>query len=446
MTLSDNLVKINLLRKGLDELRPLNKQAEEKLWEKLRLEWNYNSNHIEGNTLTYNETKLLLLFEKTTGDHEKREYDEMQAHDVAIHLIRDWAADKDRDLTEADIKNLNKIILVKPYWKEALTYDGQPTRRLLKVGDYKEYPNSVRLKSGEMFHYASPEETPRLMQELIDWYRTSEIQHPLYLAAEFHYKFIRIHPFDDGNGRIARLLVNYVLMKNGYTPIIIKSIEKENYITALQKADSGDKVAFPNYMAEQLKWSLELEEKAAKGENLDEPDDLEKEISLLKRDVERENKLTAKGLRENIYYFIENNIISLFELLDKNTAKLSDFFLENSRTIHYEIEAGGINPYTKWDPIRQNMEEILTLAKSQNFKFTRVLYNYEFRNLKTRVDGGTMEVFIDIYFDPAGVKIKTLDLTQPKWYAYSKTISDDEKYNLIKKMIKDIINRIKEAK
>lgn len=286
MTLSENLVKINLLRKGLDELRPLSREAHDKLWEKLRLEWNYNSNHIEGNTLTYSETKLLLLFDKTTGDHEKREYDEMQAHDVAIHLVRDWAQDNSRELTEADIKNLNEIILVKPYWKEALTYDGQPTRRLIKVGDYKEHPNSVRLKTGEMFHYASPEETPRLMQELIDWYRTTDIQHPLYLAAELHYKFIRIHPFDDGNGRIARLLVNYVLIKNGYTPIIIKSADKENYITALQKADAGDPAAFPNYMAEQLIWSLQLEDKAAKGEDLNEPGDLDKKLSLLERELE----------------------------------------------------------------------------------------------------------------------------------------------------------------
>ena len=299
MALSENLVKINLLRKGLDELRPLSKQAEDKLWEKLRLEWNYNSNHIEGNTLTYSETKLLLLFDKTTGDHEKREYDEMQAHDVAIHLVRDWAMDKTRDLTESDIKNLNKIILVRPYWKEALTYDGQPTRRLIKVGDYKEHPNSVRLKTGEMFHYAAPEETPALMQGLIEWYRTTDIQHPLVLAAELHYRFIRIHPFDDGNGRIARLLVNYILMKNDYTPIVVKTTDKENYITALQKADAGDKTAFHNYIAEQLKWSLELAQKAAQGEDIEESEDVFKEIEIWKKNL-GQNKAEAKPKSNDI--------------------------------------------------------------------------------------------------------------------------------------------------
>ncbi len=389
MTLSENLAKINLLRKGLDELRPLSNEAEDKLWEKLRLEWNYNSNHIEGNTLTYSETKLLLLFEKTTGDHEKREYDEMQAHDVAIHLIRDWAYDKERGLTEADIKNLNKIILVKPYWKEALTYDGQQTRRQIKVGDYKEYPNSVKLKSGQMFHYASPEETPRLMQELIDWYRIriTEIKDPIYLAAELHYKLIRIHPFDDGNGRIARLLVNYILMKNGYTPIIIKSADKENYITALQKADAGDEAAFPNYMAEQLIWALELEAKAAKDENLEEPDDIDKEIAILKKKIKQENKLTEKGTPENICNTIEENIIPLFKMLEKRANELKDIFFDYDRIMGYKILPGHAehrlgSKESDWDILIKNW---LTKIRNENQQIIQFNYAYESRDYKKQL-------------------------------------------------------------
>ena len=80
--LPSSLEKIDSLRQQLEKLKPLKREDEERLWKKFRLEWNYNSNHIEGNTLTYGQTELLLIFEKTTGDHDMREYEEMKAHDV----------------------------------------------------------------------------------------------------------------------------------------------------------------------------------------------------------------------------------------------------------------------------------------------------------------------------------------------------------------------------
>ncbi|NTW34354.1 MAG: Fic family protein [Bacteroidetes bacterium] len=310
MTFQQNIGKINILKDEWDKLQPISKENNNILWRKFRLEWNYNSNHIEGNTLTYGETELLLIFDKTTGDHEKREYDEMQAHDAAIHLIKEWASDNTRDITETDIRSLNKLILVKPFWKEAITYDGQPTRRLIKVGEYKEHPNSVRLKTGEIFDFASPEETPRLMKELMDWYKKNINEHPVILASEMHYRFIRIHPFDDGNGRIARLIVNYILMKNDYPPVIVKSIEKEKYFTALQKADAGDIEGFHNYMANQLIWSFEIAIKAAKGESIEEPGDLDKKVELLKRNLKTKNKIVYKD--KKVVETIINNIYCNF--------------------------------------------------------------------------------------------------------------------------------------
>ena len=196
---------IDRLVQMLAGLHPLNKVYQQRLDQKIRLEFNYNSNHMEGNTLTYGETKLLLFFDKTTGNHELREYEEMKAHDVVFELIRVWAKDKERPLSEMAVKNLHETLLVRPFWKEAMTADGQPTRRLINAGNYKEQPNSVRLQSGDMFHYASPQETPMLMGELIQWYRDEEGKgelHPVALAAMIHYKFVRIHPFDDGNGRL----------------------------------------------------------------------------------------------------------------------------------------------------------------------------------------------------------------------------------------------------
>jgi Fic family protein len=279
--------KIDQLAAELKSLQPLKPEYQQKLDKKFRMEFNYNSNHLEGNTLTYNETELLLIFEKTTGTHSRREQDEMEAHDVAWELINEWAGDREHPITEAYIKNLNKIILVKPFWKDAITPDGQSTRRKIDIGDYKKYPNSVRLQNGEIFEYASPAETPIKMQELIDWYRSEEgVLHPVTLAAMLHYKFVAIHPFDDGNGRISRLLMNYVMLKNELPPVIIKSSDKHNYLNALNIADSGDYEPFIRYISEQLLWSLEISIKAAKGGNIDEPGDLDKQVSMLNRMLE----------------------------------------------------------------------------------------------------------------------------------------------------------------
>ena len=278
------LDQVDILAKQLKELLPMKPEDKQRLDKKFRLEFNYNSNHIEGNTLTYSETELLLVFDDTKGNHTMREYEEMKAHDVAYHLVEEWAQDNERPLTEQNIKNLNEVILVRPFWKDAITLDGQSTRRLIKVGDYKEHPNSVRLQNGEIFEYAKPSETPMQMQELIDWYREEDgAVHPITLAAMLHYKFVRIHPFDDGNGRVSRLLMNYVLLRNGLPPVIIKSEDKTNYLRALNRADIGDYEAFISYIAQQLAWSLDLSIKAARSESIDEPGDLGKKLTQLRR-------------------------------------------------------------------------------------------------------------------------------------------------------------------
>ena len=303
---------IGSLEQELKGLLPMLPEYQQRLDNKIRLEFNYNSNHIEGNTLTYGETELLLIFGKTTGNHDIREYDEMKAHDTAFELIKEWAADNERLMTEMALKNLHKILLVEPFWKEASTPDGQPTRRKIKVGDYKEQPNSVRLQTGEMFHYASSAETPILMGELIQWYRNEEEKkelHPVVLAALLHYRFVRIHPFDDGNGRISRLLMNYILLKHNLPPVIVKSADKRNYLFALNQADTGNIEAFINYIGEQLIWSLELCIKATKGEDLEEKGDVQKEIAILSKQLNSGDKQVYHPLSVyETFHWVSKNV------------------------------------------------------------------------------------------------------------------------------------------
>ena len=300
---------IDQLSATYHNLLPMSLENQRRWDKKVRLEFNYNSNHIEGNTLTYGDTQLLLLFGETHGSRPMRDYEEMKAHDVAFQKIKEWAADTDMPLTEKDIRELNQIILVQPFWKDAITPEGQPTRRQITVGSYKTQPNSVRLPNGELFEYTAPQEVPIQMQALMEWYRDEQAAlHPVTLAAMFHYKFVCIHPFDDGNGRVSRLLMNYVLLAHKLPPVVIKSSDKQNYLHALHLADIGQYEAFIRYIAQQVVSSLEMAIKAAKGESIEEPDDLDKEIALLARQLEHQETYKTPQQVLNVFHWAQQKL------------------------------------------------------------------------------------------------------------------------------------------
>ena len=287
------------LKAEWDALQPLKQENESKLWKKLRLEWNYHSNHIEGNTLNYGETELLLIHGQTHGNHSLREYEEMQAHDVGIAHLRELANDKSRPLREDDIRNLNQIILKEPFWKHAQTADGKNTRKQIVPGEYKTTPNNVITATGELFEFAPPFDVLTRMQALTDWLTNAlptTDEQILPIITKLHHDFVLIHPFDDGNGRVARMLVNYVLMRQGYPPIIVPTEQKKSYLAALRLADAGDLTDLSGFLASCLIRSLRLGIKAGQGKGVEEPDDLEKEITLFVRSQEaHHDKVQAKS-------------------------------------------------------------------------------------------------------------------------------------------------------
>jgi len=405
--LQQRLKEVDARKKELDALQPMRREDEERLWKKLRLEWNYNSNHIEGNTLTYQETELVLIFDQApNGSHTVREIEEMKAHDVAVALVRDWASDEKRELSEADIRDLNRILLVRPFWKEAVTPDGQPTRRLITVGDYKKHPNSVRLPNGEMFHYASPEETPRKMTELVEWYRqASKEQHPAVVAARLHYDFVRIHPFDDGNGRVSRLLMNYHLLRNGLPPVVIKSSDKKNYLAALQRADVGDFDSFAAYVAEQLLWSLDLSIHAGKGESVEEEGDLEKHVALLKREAEArkiDEEKKKLNREESLALWLRKNIPILQREIEKRLSTFQQFFSSSKfeTVIHKWTDSNiptVIDDETNWEEIARG---ILNGVYRPRISITCQFGDFLYRGHINRF----LAIFIDFEGDTIGIQ------------------------------------------
>jgi Fic family protein len=230
-------MSIKKLYKEWLALQPLNEKLERNINQQFMIDFNYNSNHLEGNTLTYGQTKLLLLFGDTMGNASIQDYEEMKAHNVGLEMIKTAAKDRQRNLSEHFIRELNQTILVRNFYKTS--QDGN-FRYKINVGVYKNRPNSVITPTGEIFDYASPEETASLMNDLVEWYRSEEQNGKLKveeLAAIFHYRYIRIHPFEDGNGRIARLLVNYILLRQQYPMVVIRSDDRNNYLKVLRQCD-----------------------------------------------------------------------------------------------------------------------------------------------------------------------------------------------------------------
>lgn len=427
-----------------EELRalPMKREVQRELDKKFRLEFNYNSNHIEGNTLTYRQTELVLLSDLTGGNNTLREYEEMKAHDLALELVKDLASTPERPLTESFIRELNKKMLVRPFFKEAITPDGQSVRREISIGEYKQFPNSVRLENGEMFEYASPTDTPIQMGELMQWFRDAEQNkelHPVEIAGLLHYRFVRIHPFDDGNGRISRLLMNYVLYKHGLPPIVIKSADKNAYLSALRHADSGDIGAFIEYLYEQFIWSLELSIRAAKGEGTEEPDDYEKEIALWKRQVKA--NVTEPERRNNtlVYNLYIHSVKPLFETLcEKLENNFHDLF--NDTKSHTSMNNKTVSKHIDWltDRIIKEYTEKSTEDTITHNSLSVVFneYKYNSRNpFSLRSD-------INIIFGVRQYQIAYSGKHIEK--KYGEYLTDEEKKEIIVGCIKKVFEEIKE--
>ena len=232
--------KVQEVMSRWNALQPLSDRDRELLSRRFTIDFNYNSNHIEGNTLTYGQTEILLLFGKVVGDAEASDVQEMTASNVGLKMMQEEAGMKDIPLTQNFIRTLHKVLLREDYTVYRNLPGGQTTSYVIHAGQYKTRPNSVITRYGDRFEYASPEETPALMADLVNWYNEAEQSgkySPLELAAIYHYRYIRIHPFEDGNGRIARLIANYILARHGYPMIVVRSRKKNEYLEALHRTD-----------------------------------------------------------------------------------------------------------------------------------------------------------------------------------------------------------------
>lgn len=244
--------KIDKLQKVLHSKKPYNKELL-KIWqEKLRIDWTYNSNALEGNTLTYGETVFFLREGLTSEGKPLKDYLETKNHAEAIDWLYDIIKDK-RRITNGFIKQLHSLLLRNIEYTRARSSNGKVIKKNLTAGKYKIKPNHVLTLSGRIHHYVEPIHVQDEMDKLLNWFHNEKKLHVIEKATVFHYRFVAIHPFDDGNGRMSRLLMNLILIKAGYPPCVIKNNHRRQYLKCLETLDKKkDYTPFIDFVGNEL--------------------------------------------------------------------------------------------------------------------------------------------------------------------------------------------------
>ena len=219
--LEKQLERILQKKAELDKLRPIPTYALKSIKESMTIEWTYNSNSIEGNTLTLQETKMVIEEGFTIKGKSLREHFEAVNHQEAIEFVESLVSDS-YILNEKDILNVHNLVL----------------NKIEKDFAGRFRTSGVRI-SGANFVPPNALKIDDYITELIEWVNSSN-ENNLIKSAIFHHRFVWIHPFFDGNGRTVRLLFNLLLMKEGFPPAIILKNDRKKYYDALNSANNGD--------------------------------------------------------------------------------------------------------------------------------------------------------------------------------------------------------------
>ena len=232
------------------------KENDDSLWsiiaKKLRVDWTYHSNSIEGSTLTLGETLFFISEGLTVEGKPFKDFLDAKNHVEAIDYLYELISNK-RDMTEYVIKEINALLLAGVTYTVAQNSQGEKVKKKLTPGEYKKQPNHVLQPDGTIHWYVDPMNVKDQMEELVNWINTPfNNLHPLLIAAVVHYNLVRIHAFDDGNGRGARLFMNLILLKKGYFPVVIRNEKKRIYLEALAEADKGNLMPFIYFISTEL--------------------------------------------------------------------------------------------------------------------------------------------------------------------------------------------------
>jgi Fic family protein len=283
----------------LDQHRPLPPELVTNLDDWFRVELTYTSNAIEGNTLTRQETALVVEKGLTVRGKSLSEHLEAHNHAKALDFVKSLIGKPSSQITEIDILTIHGLIL-----------QGIDDPN---AGRYRSVP--VRI-SGSMVVLPNHMKVARLMAEFVtNTLQRADKYHPIALATLAHYELVTIHPFADGNGRTARLLMNLILMQNGYPPAIISKRQRERYISSLEQAQlGGSRDTFDQLIAKAVERSLDIYLKAVRNEDL--PPAVNKRTLLKIGELAKLTSQTVPTLR----FWTSKGLLEVADKMDKGYA------------------------------------------------------------------------------------------------------------------------------
>jgi Fic family protein len=342
MSLADKLLQTDQLQETINGYGKLPEDVLKKINYKFRLEWNYNSNSMEGNSLTKAETRSVMINNITVEGKPLRDVLEMRQHDNVVTSILTMGKGE-LNISEKRIKELHSAILS----------ENDP-EKINQVGKWKKIPNHLINYRNERFDFVDPTEVQDKMHELINWLNAEkekisreeeDVLHPALLAFKFHLDYLTIHPFYDGNGRTARILTNIILVAYGYPPIYIKIEEKTPYYQYLADVQGygGSPDLFYEFMTDLLIRSQNIVLNAIQGKEIEEPDDLDKRIFLLNQEMEAislENGMQIQMTDEVFKKIYTSWLEKLLNETNRIVNKFNNLFNSTNHLIKVQMERG----------------------------------------------------------------------------------------------------------
>lgn len=321
MSFAEKLLTIHELQQTITQHGKLSDDLLKKINYKFRLEWNYTSNSMEGNSLTKQETRSVMVGNITVDGKPIKDVLEIKGHDEVITRILQMGKGE-LNISEKRIKEIHK----------AIVHEEDPAKQN-QIGVWKSEPNYLHNYKGERFDFVAPAEVQERMHNLINELNTrkNNIENSIdavELACWFHLEYITIHPFYDGNGRTARIFTNLILISYGLPPLYIKEEERTAYYQYLADIQGygGSSELFYEFMADRLIRSLQIVLDAIEGKEIEEKDDWEKQLELLKSQLNNEEEVKISKTIEAVEEIIETSVIEFLSQLLERLKKFEDLF------------------------------------------------------------------------------------------------------------------------
>ncbi|MBS1662778.1 MAG: Fic family protein [Bacteroidetes bacterium] len=455
MAFKDRLLQIDQLQESISKHGKIPAEVLKKINYKFRLEWNYYSNSMEGNTLTQDETRTVMVGNITVEGKPLQDIMEMSKHDEVItDIIR--IGKGELNISEKRIKDIHTAIM---YEEDAA--------KSKKIGQWKTEANHLYNYRGEKFDFVAPADVKEEMHKLVNWVNgeRDKIQrgdknalHPVELALKFHLDYVSIHPFYDGNGRTSRIFCNLILISYGYPPIYVKTDEREEYYRYLAdiQAYGGNPDLLYDFMARMVVRSQEIVLNAIEGKEIEEPSDLDKRLKLLENqlkliETDDDVKIELDGHVFNDIYndWLEKFIVKSIHL----SQKFNRFFSGTRHLINFD----GTRFYFDDDPdelITNSLYDVIERNKQLYFiSEAKVIFQTDYGVFKKGgLKGFNCKCGWEINFNKYSYEVilvyefyddSEFDLKAPIYTRLlHKPLSDQEMNDLIQKLGNAILNII----